>query len=94
MARRGGLVDGFLRLAGGAGRSVDRSGAQSSAARPERGARIGPILTAVVLTGLFLWLGLKTASIWLLLFMSALLALYLGAVADFLHQRLRLNRRR
>jgi predicted PurR-regulated permease PerM len=80
-------------MAGGAGRSVDRSGAQSSAARPERGARIGPILTAVVLTGLFLWLGLKTASIWLLLFMSALLALYLGAVADFLHQRLRLNRR-
>jgi predicted PurR-regulated permease PerM len=64
-----------------------------SAARVTGGARIGAVLTAVVLTGLLLWLGIKTASIWLLLFMSSLLALYLGAVADFLHQRLRLNRR-
>jgi predicted PurR-regulated permease PerM len=55
--------------------------------------RIAPVLTAVVLTGLLLWIGLKTAAIWLLLFVSALLALYLGAVADFLHRRTRLDRR-
>ena len=64
-----------------------------SVTRVMKGARIGPVLTAVVLTGLLLWLGIKTASIWLLLFMSSLLALYLGAVADYLHRRLGLNRR-
>jgi predicted PurR-regulated permease PerM len=58
-----------------------------------RKTRIGPVLTAVVLTGLLLWLGLKTAGVWLLLFTSALLALYLGAVADFFHRRTHLNRR-
>ncbi|HWZ61189.1 MAG TPA: AI-2E family transporter [Gemmatimonadaceae bacterium] len=64
-----------------------------SVARVTGGARIGSVLTAVVLTGLLLWLGIKTASIWLLLFMSSLLALYLDAVADFLYRRLKLNRR-
>jgi predicted PurR-regulated permease PerM len=65
---------------------------RSVAPPPARG-RIGPVLTAVVLTGLLLWIGLRTASIWLLLFVSVLLALYLGAVADYLHHRFRLNRR-
>jgi predicted PurR-regulated permease PerM len=67
--------------------------APRSAAPSSGRGRIGPVLTAVVLTGLLLWLGLKTASIWLLFFVSVLLALYLSALADFLHDRLRINRR-
>src|SRR5579872_4740714 len=54
--------------------------------------RIGPILTAVVLTGLLLWLSLRTADVLLLLFLASLLALYLGAVADFLVRRTELPR--
>jgi predicted PurR-regulated permease PerM len=66
---------------------------KGSTARPGGRTRIAPVLTAVILTGLLLWIGLKTAAIWLLLFTSALLALYLGAVADFVHRHTRLDRR-
>jgi predicted PurR-regulated permease PerM len=54
--------------------------------------RIGPILTAVALTGLLLWMFLRTSDIFLLLFLAALLALYLGAVADWIARRTQLPR--
>ena len=54
--------------------------------------RVGPTLTIVVLTGLLLYLGIRTSGVWLLLFMAVLLALYLGAVADYVHRRTRLPR--
>jgi predicted PurR-regulated permease PerM len=54
--------------------------------------RVGPTLTIVVLTGILLWAGFRTSGVWLLLFMAVLLALYLGAVADWVHRRLRLPR--
>jgi predicted PurR-regulated permease PerM len=63
-----------------------------SAAQPARTVRIAPILTAVVLTGLLLWMSLRTADVFLLLFLASLLALYLGAVADFLVRRTELPR--
>jgi predicted PurR-regulated permease PerM len=65
-------------------------GRQAPAA--QRPVRIAPILTAVVLTGLLLWMWLKTADVFLLLFLASLLALYLGAVADFLVKRTELPR--
>jgi hypothetical protein len=52
--------------------------------------RFAPILTATVLTVLLLYLFGKTASIFLLLFIAALLSLYLGAVAEVFQHRLRL----
>src|SRR5215469_7544459 len=54
--------------------------------------RIGPILTAVVLTGLLLWMFLKTSDVFLLVFLASLLALYLGAVADWIARRTQLPR--
>ena len=58
--------------------------------RPMTRVRIGPILVAVVLTGLLLWMVAATADILLLLFLAILVALYLGAVRDYLVRRLRL----
>lgn len=55
--------------------------------------RIAPLLTATVLTVLLLWLFGSAAQIFLLLFGSILISLYLGAVADFFDRRLRTPRR-
>jgi predicted PurR-regulated permease PerM len=54
--------------------------------------RIGPIITAVVLTVLLLWLLGATADIFLLLFLGILISLYLSAVTDFFERRLRIPR--
>ena len=54
--------------------------------------RFAPILTATILTILLLWMVGKTAEIFLLLFISILISLYLGAVTDFLERRLRIPR--
>ncbi len=54
-----------------------------------RRVRFAPILTATVLTVLLLWLFGKAAHVLLLLFLGILLALYLGALADFLKRHLR-----
>src|SRR5687767_1687714 len=56
-------------------------------------ARFGPILAATVLTILLLWLFLEASHVVVLLFLAILISLYLGAVADFFSQRLRLPRR-
>jgi predicted PurR-regulated permease PerM len=52
--------------------------------------RFAPILTATVLTVLLLWLFGKAAHVLLLLFIGILLALYLGALRDFLMRHLRI----
>ncbi len=54
-----------------------------------RRVRFAPILTATVLTVLLLWLFGTAAHVLLLLFLGILLALYLGALRDFLMRRLR-----
>ena len=54
--------------------------------------RYGEILAAVVLTGLALFVIGRTAELFLLLFLSALLALYLVEIAAFLTRRTRLPR--
>ena len=54
--------------------------------------RFAPILTATILTILLLWMVGATAGIFLLLFISILISLYLGAVTDFLERRLHLPR--
>ncbi|HEX6178863.1 MAG TPA: AI-2E family transporter [Thermoanaerobaculia bacterium] len=55
-----------------------------------RRVRFAPILTATVLTILLLWLFGRAAHVLLLLFLGILLALYLGALSDFLKRHLRL----
>src|SRR6204780_1655384 len=55
-----------------------------------RRGRVGAVLIAVVLTALALWIVAVTADILLLLFLAVLLALYLGAVRDYIVRRLRL----
>ena len=62
------------------------------AAMVQKPMRIGPILTAVVLTGLLLWMFLRTSNVFLLVFLASLLALYLGAVADWIARRTQLPR--
>ena len=54
--------------------------------------RFGPLLVATVLTVLLLWLLGSVADVLILLFLGILIALYLGAVTDFLVDRLRLQR--
>ena len=54
--------------------------------------RFAPLLTATILTILLLWMVGKTAEIFLLLFISILISLYLGAVTDFLERRLHIPR--
>ncbi len=51
--------------------------------------RIGRVLTAIVLAAAVVWVVVATANIFLLLFLSILGALYLGALRDYLVQRLR-----
>ena len=58
-----------------------------------RSSRFAPILTATVVTILLLWLFIKASHVVVLLFLAILISLYLGAVADFFSQRLRLPRR-
>jgi predicted PurR-regulated permease PerM len=55
-----------------------------------RRVRFAPILTATVLTVLLLWLFGTAAHVLLLLFLGILLALYLGALRDFLMRHLRI----
>jgi predicted PurR-regulated permease PerM len=52
--------------------------------------RTAPVITAVVLVGLLIWLFSQTATVFLLLFIAIIFSLYLGAVTDFLvtHGRL------
>lgn len=59
----------------------------SAAAAPQAKGRVAPILTAVVLTVLLLWLLGVAADVFLLLFIAVILSLYLGAVTDFLVNR-------
>ncbi|MFN2563927.1 MAG: AI-2E family transporter [Gemmatimonadaceae bacterium] len=54
-----------------------------------RRVRFAPLLTATVLTVLLLWLFGTVAHVLLLLFLGILLALYLGALSDFLRRHLR-----
>ncbi|HVE79853.1 MAG TPA: AI-2E family transporter [Gemmatimonadaceae bacterium] len=57
-----------------------------------RRVRFAPLLAATILTVLLLWLLGTTADIFLLLFVSILISLYLSAVTDILQQRLRVPR--
>jgi len=59
---------------------------------PAERSRYGEIVAAVVLTGLILFIVGRTAELFLLLFLSALLALYLVEIAGFLTRRTRLPR--
>jgi predicted PurR-regulated permease PerM len=52
--------------------------------------RFAPALAATVATVLLLWLFVRTADIFLLLFVSVLFSLYLGAVTDAIARRTRL----
>ena len=55
--------------------------------------KFAPILTAAVITFLFLWLAGRVAEVFLLLFLGILLSLGLGALAGVLHRRVRLPER-
>ena len=55
--------------------------------------RFVPVLTAVVITFLFLWLAGRVAEVFLLLFLGILFSLGLGALAGVLHRRARLPER-
>jgi predicted PurR-regulated permease PerM len=52
--------------------------------------RFAPLLFGTIVTGALLWLVVKAANIFLLLFIAVLLSLFLRAVADVLEARLRL----
>jgi predicted PurR-regulated permease PerM len=58
-----------------------------------RRGRIGPVITAVVLTVLLLWMVGTTADVFLLLFLAIIISLYLGAVRDLFVKRLRVGPR-
>jgi predicted PurR-regulated permease PerM len=60
----------------------------ATAARP----RVGPILAAVAITVLLLWLLGMAAEVFLLLFISVIISLYLGAVTDFVASRAHMPR--
>jgi predicted PurR-regulated permease PerM len=53
----------------------------------------GPILAATVFTVVALWLSMRVADVFLLLFIGILISLYLGALAGVLHRRARLPER-
>ncbi|HYD54073.1 MAG TPA: AI-2E family transporter, partial [Gemmatimonadaceae bacterium] len=55
--------------------------------------RFAPILTATVLTVLLLWLFKTVATVFILLFLGILIALYLGALTGVLQRRLHLPER-
>ena len=67
------------------------TGPAATAAAQSKG-RVAPVLTAVVLTVLLLWLLGVAADVFLLLFIAVILSLYLGAVTDFLVTRAHLPR--
>ncbi|HZS61817.1 MAG TPA: AI-2E family transporter [Gemmatimonadaceae bacterium] len=71
---------------------VSADGRQGGTTAGQKPMRVGPILTAIVLTGLLLWMFLKTSNVFLLVFLASLLALYLGAVADWIARRTQLPR--
>ncbi len=54
--------------------------------------RFAPILTAVVITVLLIMLFGHAAELFILLFIAILISLYLGAVADWLRDRIRVSR--
>ncbi len=54
--------------------------------------RAGPLLAATVITVLLLWLFGAVADVLILLFIGILIALYLGAITDFLVARFRIPR--
>ncbi|MHB1223844.1 MAG: AI-2E family transporter [Gemmatimonadaceae bacterium] len=64
-----------------------------TAAAPNGRFRAGPLLAAAVMTVLLLWLFGAVADVLILLFIGILIALYLGAVTDFLVARFRLPHR-
>lgn len=64
----------------------------TATAAPRAVFRFGPLLAATVITVLLLWLFGAIANVLILLFIGILIALYLGAVTDFLVARLRLPR--
>jgi len=64
----------------------------SPAVAATRAFRFGPLLAATVLTVLLLWLFGTVADVLILLFLGILIALYLGAVTDFLVERARVPR--
>lgn len=55
--------------------------------------KLAPVLATLTLTILLLWMMGKTSSVFLLLFISVILSLYLGAVSDFLKTRGRVPER-
>lgn len=55
--------------------------------------KLAPILTTIILTVLLLWMVGTTVDVFLLLFISIILSLYLGAVRDFLVRRGRVPER-
>ncbi len=55
--------------------------------------KLAPILTTIILTVLLLWIVGRTVDVFLLLFISIILSLYLGAVRDFLVRRGRVPER-
>ena len=55
--------------------------------------KFAPILAATVITFLLLWLFKTVAHVFVLLMLSVLVSLYLGAVADWLDHRTRLSKR-
>lgn len=57
------------------------------AANVNGGTRAGGLILAVVLLGLLVWIFARTAEVFLLLFIAAIISLYLGAVRDQLVAR-------
>lgn len=55
--------------------------------------KFAPILTATVFTILGLWLAVRVADVFILLFIGILISLYLGALAGVLHRRAHLPER-
>jgi predicted PurR-regulated permease PerM len=53
----------------------------------------GPILAATVFTIVAIWLWLRVADVFLLLFLGVLISLYLGALAGVLHRRAKIPER-
>jgi len=60
---------------------------------PQRRFKFAPILTATVLTVLLLWLFKTVAQVLVLLMLGILISLYLGAVADWIQRRTKLDER-
>ena len=61
--------------------------------KPASIVRFGPILSATVFTVILLWLSARVVEVFLLLFLGILISLYLGALRDVLHRRVRVPER-